>query len=55
MAWNKLAEFIKDNLKKGDQVLIQGQLKYRKYEDSNGKARFITEIVASEFMKIYKS
>ena len=42
-------------VKKGDYVLIQGQLTYRKYNDDAGLAKYITEIVANEFMKITKN
>ena len=30
--WKKLANFVNDYLKKGDQVLVEGRLKYDTYE-----------------------
>ena len=52
VAWGKPAEWMKDSLKKGDQVMIQGQINYRKYEDKEGITRYITEINTNEFLKI---
>ncbi len=53
--WGKLANIVNDSLSKGDQVLIQGKLTHRKYEDSNGNTKYFTEVVASEFMKINRN
>lgn len=43
-----------DSLGKGDQVLIQGSIAHRKYEDNSGVTRYVTEIVAGEYLKIAK-
>ncbi len=53
--WGKLANLANDILSKGDQVLIQGKLTHRKYEDNNGNTKYFTEVVASEFMKINRN
>jgi single-strand DNA-binding protein len=37
-------------LEKGRQVLIEGKLTNRSYDDKDGNKRYITEIVANEFM-----
>ena len=55
IAWGKLANLITDSVGKGDEVLIQGKLTHRKYEDNNGIIKYFTEVIASEFMKITKS
>ena len=55
VAWGKPAEWMNESLKKGDHVLIQGQITYRKYEDQSGNTKYITEINTNEFMKITKS
>ncbi len=55
VAWGKLANLVSDSLSKGDQVLIQGKLTHRKYEDNNGNTKYFTEIVASEFLKITRN
>ena len=55
VAWGKFADLLTDHIGKGDQVLIQGKLTYRKYENESGQTRYFTEIVAKEFMKISKN
>ena len=55
IAWGKTAEWMKESLAKGDLVLIQGQITYRKYEDHSGNTRYITEINANDFFKIIKN
>ncbi len=52
IAWGNVAGWIKDSLDKGDLVLVQGKLTHRKYEDANGDAKYITEVVTREFMKV---
>lgn len=55
IAWNNTAKYLSETLKKGDYVLIQGQLTYRKYNDDSGVAKYITEVVANEFIKFTKN
>lgn len=43
--FGKLAEFAAEYLRKGSQVYIEGQLRTRKWTDSNGVDRYTTEIV----------
>jgi len=52
VAWGKLAVWMSESLKKGDHVLVKGKLTYRKYIDQTGNTKYMTEIVASEFMKL---
>ena len=47
VAFEKLAEIIGNNLKKGSQVLIEGRIQNRSYENNQGEKRFITEVVLS--------
>lgn len=54
-AWGKFADVLTDHIGKGDQVLIQGKLTHRKYENEAGEIKYFTEIVAKEFMKINKN
>lgn len=54
VAWGKLAENLEKVLNKGDQVMVQGKLNYRNYEDSEGQKHYITEVVIGEFLKISK-
>ena len=47
VAWEKLAEIIGNNLSKGSQVLVEGRMQNRSYENNQGEKRFITEVVLS--------
>ena len=49
VAWGKVAENMEKYLNKGDQIVIQGRLAHRNYEDKDGIRRYISEIVASSY------
>jgi len=55
VAWGKLGENMAKVLKKGEQVMVQGKLTYRSYEDSTGKKHYVTEIIVNDFMKLSKA
>ena len=44
-----------ESLHKGSEVIIQGKLTNRSYEDKAGSTKYITEIVVNEFYKIARS
>ena len=46
--FGKLAEVAGEYLRKGSQVYIEGQLRTRKWTDSNGVDRYTTEIVIQQ-------
>lgn len=46
VAWRSLADLAQQYIKKGSQLFIIGHLSYRKYTDSAGIERNITEIIA---------
>lgn len=48
VAWRNTAEFIAKYFKKGDSILIAGELQTRSFEDKQGNKRTVTEVVASE-------
>ena len=48
VAFGRLAEICGEYLAKGSRVYIEGRLQTRKWEDSDGNARYTTEIVARE-------
>lgn len=54
VAWGKKGEAMKSSLSKGNQVLIQGKLTYRSYEDKSGNKRYVTEVVADNFFRMSK-
>ena len=50
VAWGKTAELMGELLAKGKEVMIEGKLTSRSYEDKDGNKRYITEVVANEFL-----
>lgn len=47
---NKSAEICDKYLKKGDKIQVEGKVTYRKYTDSNGNDKYITEIAVFNFL-----
>ncbi|MEK6476832.1 single-stranded DNA-binding protein [Catalinimonas sp. 4WD22] len=54
VAWGKLAEVSENLLIKGQEVVVEGKISYRNYEDKNGIKRYVTEIIASDIMLVGK-
>jgi single-strand DNA-binding protein len=53
VVWNeKTIEFVEKYLSKGDLVYIEGKIQTRKWQDSDGKDRYSTEIVIPQFAAI---
>jgi single-strand DNA-binding protein len=48
VAWKQTAEFICKYFKKGQAILLCGELQTRSWEDNQGNKRYATEVVASE-------
>ena len=48
VAWRQSAEFVARYFKKGNPILVCGQIQTRNYEDSQGQKRYVTEVVAEE-------
>lgn len=48
-AWRKTAELITEHFHKGDEILIQGRLQTRTYDNQQGQKVYVTEIVADSF------
>ena len=46
VVWRKQAENVKNYVKQGSQVAIDGKIQTRTYDDQNGQKRYITEVVA---------
>ena len=47
VAWNKQAETAEQNLKKGDEISIEGRLSSRSYIAKDGVKKYITEVVVN--------
>ena len=48
VAWGQRAEFVSRYFKKGNPILICGQLQTRSWNDNQGQKRYATEVVADE-------
>lgn len=53
--WRSLAEVAEKYLKKGNQVYVEGKIKSRSYTDRDGNTRYITEIVAENFVMLSRN
>lgn len=47
VCWEKLAEFVDRHLSKGRQIVVEGKLKSRKWEDKEGRTRKVVEVTAT--------
>ncbi|MGB3852106.1 MAG: single-stranded DNA-binding protein, partial [Tunicatimonas sp.] len=52
--WGNLAELAGQYLQKGKEVALEGKLKHRTYDDQQGNKRYVTEVVANEFLMLGK-
>jgi len=48
VVWDKQAEFCSKYFTKGLQVVVVGRIQVRSWDDSEGKKRYATEVVANE-------
>ena len=48
VAWRQQAEFVSRYFKKGNPILICGQIQTRSWSDTQGQKRYTTEVVADE-------
>lgn len=48
VAWRQSAEFVSRYFKKGNPILVCGQIQTRTYTDSQEQKRYVTEVVADE-------
>lgn len=45
--WGKSAELCEKYLKKGSSLIVEGEIRYRSYENKDGQTVYITEIVGN--------
>jgi len=50
--WGRLAEIVGEYLKKGSPVYVEGKIATRKWQDKEGKDRYVTEIQAREMQML---
>ncbi|HUV31124.1 MAG TPA: single-stranded DNA-binding protein [Acidobacteriota bacterium] len=49
VAWGKQAEVIKEYLRKGREVYIEGRIDNRSYDDKEGNKKYVSEVVVQQF------
>jgi single-strand DNA-binding protein len=54
IAWGKTADIIEKLVVKGKELLVQGKLTTRSYDDKEGNKRYVTEVVVSEILLLNK-
>jgi single-strand DNA-binding protein len=52
IAWDKQAELVEKFVDKGTEVVLEGKLLNKSYEDKNGVKKYITEIQAHELVLV---
>lgn len=50
VAYGKIAEVMQKFVEKGKEIVVEGKLTYRNYEDKDGQKRYITEIKVEELV-----
>jgi single-strand DNA-binding protein len=55
VCWRGLADRAERQLKKGNLVYVEGKITYRKWQDTEGKDRYSTDIVAATFRSMDKT
>ena len=50
--WDKLADIVRQYIRKGSPLYVEGKIRTRKYTDNNGIEKYITEIVATELVML---
>ncbi|MBU0983248.1 MAG: single-stranded DNA-binding protein [candidate division Zixibacteria bacterium] len=49
VSWGKQAEIMKEYLRKGQQVYLEGRIDNRSYDDKEGNKKYISEVVVENF------
>lgn len=44
--WKNLAKIVEKYVHKGDKLYVEGRIRYRTYDDQQGKRKYVTEILA---------
>jgi single-strand DNA-binding protein len=55
VAWGKTAEIMAEYLSKGDPVLLEGEIRYGKYENKDGQTVYTTDINVNRFEFVPKA
>jgi len=52
VAWDKIADIFEKFVDKGKEIVVEGKLLYRSYDDKEGVKRYSTEIVVQEIILV---
>ena len=52
VSWGRTADIVKEYLKKGSKIAVEGKLVHRSYEDKEGNTKYVTEINMQEMMML---
>ena len=52
VAWDKVADIAEKFLKKGSEVVVEGKLINRSYNDKEGNKKYITEVQVNELLML---
>ena len=52
IAWNNIASIVEQFLQKGSEVIIEGRLRSRSFDEKEGNKRYFTEIVCNELLML---
>ena len=52
LVWGKQAVIVRDYLKKGSHIMVEGKLTTNIWEGTDGKKNYRTEIIANEFLML---
>ena len=55
IVWRSLAEVAGKYLRKGSTIYLEGKIKTRSYEDKDGNKKYVTEIIADNFIMLGKA
>ena len=55
VVWRGLADLVKEYVKKGNMIYVEGYIQNRSWEDQNGQKRYISEVVASDIRLLESS
>jgi len=54
VAWGKTAQIVEKYVGKGKEVVVEGKLTTRAWEDKDGNKRYTTEVVCNELLMLSK-
>lgn len=52
VAWGKSAEIVEKFILKGKEIVVEGKLIHRSYEDKNKEKKYITEVLVNEILLV---